>query len=122
MRSSGNFHPLMNAAAFIRGAWPRGAAKQIERALGCSRRQAWRIASTGHVPGVFAATLLEAVRYALARNQAEIARRRAELKVIRHARMVDRARARRAPDMGPLPRVAPRPAERAGNAAVKPKL
>lgn len=104
MSGSGNYRPLMNASGFIRGAWPRGAAKRIERELGCSPRQAWRIASEGRVPGKFRAALLVAVHIAIEANQRELARLGAELKAIRHARMVARTAARSAASVGKAPR------------------
>ena len=118
MRKTGNLFPLMNAAAFIRSAWPRGAAKQIEPLLGCSPRQAWRIVSTGRVPGKFRAAFFEAVRREITRNRARLARIDAQIKAIEHGETVAEARARRTESVGAAARVGARQGERAAHAAV----
>lgn len=110
--------PLTNVATHIRAAWPRHTRKSVQRELSVSDSQADRIVKTGRVPGKFRAALLSAVHNAIASNQRELERLGAELKAIRHARMVDRASSGRAQAMGTGAGMAARQAERPADAAV----
>ena len=84
----------MNATPLIWAALPRHPAKAIERALGCTTRQAWRIVSTGRVPGRFRAALIEVLDDAIEHSRAKLGEAERELKYIRDLEMVARAQAR----------------------------
>ena len=84
----------MNATPLIWTALPRHPAKVIERALGCTTRQAWRIVSTGRVPGRFRAALIEVLDRAIEHSRAKLGEAERELKYIRETAMVERAQAR----------------------------
>lgn len=85
----------LNFAAPIHAAFPRDTAKHLERGLGCSPRQAKRIAETGSVPEALKALALRLIDRALESNRAEIARLQEELRRLDHEAMCGRAAARR---------------------------
>lgn len=105
-----NFPPS-NLGAHIQAAYPRHAIKRIARSLSCSDRQAWRIATTGKVPSVFRAALIELLDEQIAQNRAKLEALHADLKAIEHAEMVARAENRRAVDVGPSASLVARPAQ-----------
>lgn len=81
MRTTGKSFPPMNATALIRSAWPRNAAKEIEHQIGCSRRQAWRMIQTGHIPASMRTRLIRALEYALERQHEHVGEMRRALRV-----------------------------------------
>lgn len=81
MRRERDF-PLTNLHNHIRTAFPRHPIKHLARGLGCSDRQAWRIATTGRAPGKFRSALIRILESAYAKNGAEIERLQRELKAI----------------------------------------
>lgn len=92
--------PLTTVDSLITAAWPRHAQKEIERQLGCSTRQAWRIVHVGKVPGKFRQALIELLDRQITKNRLALEAIQEELKGIAHAEMVARAEGRRAPDLG----------------------
>ena len=82
-------------AALINGAFPRHAAKELARGLGCSEAQAKRMTKTGSIPAIFRAAALRLIDKALETNRAEIARLQEELRRLDHEAMCGRAAARR---------------------------
>ena len=84
----------MNARALSLTVLGRNAAKQIEAELGCSRAQAWRIVSTGHVPGRFQRAFLDLLDRAVAYAQVQLAEAEAEIREQRNAEMLGRAESR----------------------------
>lgn len=80
----------------IAGAFPRNTAKIIEIQLGCTARQARRIAVTGKVPGRFRAMMLRLIDQAIASNKAELDRLHEQLRGLEYEAMVARSADRRA--------------------------
>lgn len=113
-------YPLTDTLTLITAAYPRHAAKHIERGLDCTPRQALRIVSTGKVPNRFAGALFQLVVDAISRNFTELERLQADLKGVRHEGMVARSADRRAAALGPLPVHDPRLADGTEDAAVAP--
>jgi len=89
----------------------RDAEKQIETALGCTPATAHRILYHQR-PDHLIDRLIEFLDRRLARNREAIDRDEQELKAIRYARMVSRAKARRAAADETHPQMAARPGRR----------
>lgn len=88
---------LTNVATMISAAFPRDAAKRLERELDCSPRQA-RSITEGRVPGKFRAALIAVLDSAIESNKKHLERLQAELKALDYQAMVSRAADRRASD------------------------
>lgn len=85
----------LTSSAIIKAAFPRDASKLIARHLGCTDRQAKRIAS-GQVPGRFKAALAQILGLVLEKNAEILQHHIAALKASDHAEMASRAADRRA--------------------------
>jgi hypothetical protein len=96
----GKDYPV-SVAALIRGAIPRHAAKEIEQHVGCSRRQAWRIVSTGRVPQRFRAALIALLRDAADRNERRLRELKGEIQLLEYRDQVEARQAARETPMGP---------------------
>lgn len=110
MCSAKNSRPkrAMNARALSLTVLGRNAAKQIEAELGCSRSQAWRIVSTGHVPGRMRVAFIDLLDRAIAYSQQRLAEAEAEIREQRNAEMLQRAAGRRLAAHTPRPLMAAR--------------
>lgn len=97
----------MNVGTLIASALPKNAAKHLEAELGCSPRQAWRIVSTGKVPGRFRVAFIRIVDAMIENRIAALKYHQAALKAEAYAEMVERAADRRErPDRAPAQAVA----------------
>src|SRR5258708_1016487 len=72
------------------------ARKQVERGLGCSRSQAWRMVYHGRIPGKFRQALIAFLDRSIERNLGTLAAIRRELAEIEHEEMLARAARRHA--------------------------
>ena len=70
---------LTNVAHVLRGLYPAHPVKAVERALGCSPRQAQRIVETGQVPRAYAEKIVQFLRTTAAYNRARLAEYDAEI-------------------------------------------
>jgi hypothetical protein len=77
---------LTNVAGLIRGLHPAHPVKAIERALGCSPRQAQRIVETGQVPRAFAEKVLAFLQRSADYNRQRLAEYEAEIANLEAAR------------------------------------
>lgn len=93
--------PLNGLGVVLRTVLPKHAAKHLENELGCTPRQARRMAYGGRVPGRFRARLIEYLDRSIARNIAELEEVRAELRGIGRAEMLARVQGRRVGEAGP---------------------
>lgn len=90
---TGRKNPLTDAS-LIQVALPRDAAKHLERGLGCSPRQARRIANTGYIPERLWESAAQILERALDAWEEKIRQERQNLKAIRCARMAARVQDR----------------------------
>lgn len=86
----GNFYPggRMSTSRLIWLAFGRRAAKQLESGLGCTRRQAWRIVSTGHVPAHLWGPFIDLIDRTMAERRQEFMAAGQTLRDIRDERAV----------------------------------
>jgi hypothetical protein len=98
MHKRGKF-PLTSVAGIIRGLYPAHPTKAIERALGCSPRQAQRIVETGQVPAAFCAAVAQFLRDTSEYNRRRQAEYDAEIELVEKA-LLAKAEARSARDVG----------------------
>lgn len=90
----------MTVGTLIAAAFPRHAAKHLEAELGCTRRQAWRMVSTGIVPVRFQVSFIQVVQSALSLQKSLLARVDDEIKRLDYEAMVARSATRRAEASG----------------------
>jgi hypothetical protein len=82
-------------AVNITVAFPRHAAKEIARAVGCTHSQAERITKTGYIPERLLESTVQILERALDAWEEKIRQERQNLKAIRVRRMAARAEDRR---------------------------
>lgn len=108
----------VDTGMLIAAAYPKHAAKHLEKGLGCTPRQAWRIVSSGHAPAHFAAALLRLVDQAISRNLQELESLHGDLRRIHHAALLDTGADRYAASVGPVPPHDPGLSDRPAQTAV----
>lgn len=92
------------------------ARKQVERALGCTRSQAWEMVYRGRVPGKFRAALIGLLEEAIVRQQMKLRDIDEQLRGIAHEEMLARAAARRDEMAADYPNALPRLFDRSEDA------
>jgi predicted transcriptional regulator len=98
---SGRKNPLTAVVSLIRG--ERHVAKELQRALGCTPRQAARIVDIGRVPQEYHARFVAFLKELRDRNNARVRAYDEGIRLFEYQRMVAEAKASRSETMGDDP-------------------